>query len=147
MTRRLVVAAVCVTALGGRALGAQTANWLAVGASANRIRLQTRFATGASSDVSGSALGASGDIRRGPVALALGYWQGRVDADPAGTQQQDVIDGYALLDENNVVQNRHLGADDHVAVIGRSFDSDGGDQLEGPLVSVATRYRLWVSPV
>ena len=97
MTRRLVVAAVCVTALGGRALGAQTANWLAVGASANRIRLQTRFATGASSDVSGRALGASGDIRRGPVALALGYWQGRVDADPAGTQQQDVIDGYALL--------------------------------------------------
>ena len=97
MTRRLVVAAVCVAALGGRALGAQTANWLAVGASTNRIRLQSRFATGASLDVSGRAFGASGDIRHGPVAVALGYWQGRVDADPAGTQQQDVIDGYALL--------------------------------------------------
>lgn len=57
------------------------------------------------------------------------------------------IDAYTLLDENNVLQTRHLGADDHVAVIGRQFDSDGGDQLEGPLVSVATRYRLWVSPV
>lgn len=27
----------------------------------------------------------------------MGYWQGGVDADPGGTQQQDVIDGYALL--------------------------------------------------
>src|SRR5437899_12025623 len=97
MTRRLVVAAVCVTALGGSALGAQTANWLAVGASANRIRLQTRFATGASSDVSSSAVGASGDIRRGPVALELGYWQGRVGADAGGTQQLDGHDGYALV--------------------------------------------------
>lgn len=57
------------------------------------------------------------------------------------------IDAYSLLDENNVVQNRHLGADDHVAIIGREFDSDGGGQLEGPLVSVATRYRLWLSPI
>ena len=97
MTRRLVVAAVCVAALGGKALGAQTANWLTVGASATRIRLQNRFATGVSSDVSGVAWGASGCVGLGRVALALGYWQGRVDADPGGTQQQDVIDGYALL--------------------------------------------------
>lgn len=97
MTRRLVVAAVCVAALGGRALAAQTANWLTVGASATGIRLQNRFATGASSDGSGVALGVSGGAGLGPVALALGYWQGRVDADPGGTQQQDVIDGYALL--------------------------------------------------
>ena len=97
MTRRLVVAAVCVAALGGTALGAQTANWLTVGASTTGIRLQSRFATGLSSDASGVALGASGAVARGPVALALGYWQGGVDADPGGTQQQDVIDGYALL--------------------------------------------------
>ena len=97
MTRRLVVAAVCVAALAGRALGAQTANWLTVGASTTGIRLQSQFATGLSSDVSGVALGASGSVERGPVALALGYWQGRVDGDPGGTQQQDVIDGYALL--------------------------------------------------
>jgi hypothetical protein len=97
MTRRLVVAAVCVAALGGRALGAQTANWLTVGASATGIRLQNRFATGASSDGSGVALGVSGGAELGPVGLALGYWQGRVNADPGGTQQQDVIDGYALL--------------------------------------------------
>ena len=97
MTRRLLVAAVCVAALGGRALGAQTANWLTVGASATAIRLQNRFVTGVSSDGSGVALGASGGVGLGPVALALGYWQGQVDADPGGTQQQDVIDGYALL--------------------------------------------------
>ena len=99
MTRRLAVAVVCVAALGagGTTLGAQTANWLTVGASTTGIRLQNLFATGVSSDVSGVALGASGAIGRGRLALALGYWQGRVDADPGGTQQQDVIDGYALL--------------------------------------------------
>ena len=97
MTRRLVVAAVCVAVLGGRALGAQTANWFTVGASTTGIRLQNRFATGVSSAVSGVALGASGAVGRGRLALALGYWQGRVDADPGGTEQQDVIDGYALL--------------------------------------------------
>lgn len=97
MRRRLVVVVVCGLALGGEALGAQTANWLSVGANANRIRLQNRFATGVSSDVSGVALGASGGVELGRVALALGYWQGRLDADPGGTQKQDVIDGYALL--------------------------------------------------
>jgi hypothetical protein len=97
MRRRLVDAAVCVAALGGSALGAQSANWITVGAITTGIRLQTRFATGASSDVSGVALGASGGVGRGPVALALGYWQGSVDANSGGAQQQDVIDGYALL--------------------------------------------------
>jgi hypothetical protein len=72
-------------------------NWLTVGANATGIRLQNRFATGALQDLSGVAFGASGGVGRGPVALALGYWQGRVDADTGGTQQQDVIDGYALL--------------------------------------------------
>ncbi len=97
MTHQLVVAVVCVLALGGEALEAQTANWLRVGASARGIRLQNRFATGASSDVSGVALGASGAVELGRVALTLGYWQGRLDAAPGGTQKQDVIDGYALL--------------------------------------------------
>ena len=96
MRRRLVVA-VCLAALGGSALGAQSANWITVGAITTGIRLQTQFATGASSDLSGVALGASGGVGRGPVALALGYSQGSVDANPGGTQQQDVIDGYALL--------------------------------------------------
>jgi len=99
MTRRLLTAAVCVVALGtgGEALGAQTANWLTVGAGATGIRLQNRFATGASSDVSGIAVGASSSVEFGRVALELGYWQGRLGADPNGTQQQDVIDGYAML--------------------------------------------------
>jgi len=98
MTRGLLTAAVCVVALGSsEALGAQTANWLTVGAGATGIRLQSRFATGASSDVSGIAVGASSGVEFGRVALALGYLQGRLNADPSGTQQQDVIDGYALL--------------------------------------------------
>lgn len=99
MTRRMLTAAVCVVALGsgGEALGAQTANWFTVGAGATGIRLQSRFATGASSDVSGIAAGAMSGVEFGRVALELGYWQGRLNADPNGTQQQDVIDGYALL--------------------------------------------------
>src|SRR5947209_18293040 len=96
MTRRLVVAAVCVTALGGSALGAQTANWLAVGASANRIRLQTRFATGASADVSGSPLGASGDISRGAGWRALGYGEGRAGAGPGGRRAEGGTGSQAL---------------------------------------------------
>ena len=97
MTRRLVVAAACVVALWGGALGAQTTNWLTFGASATGIRLQDQLATGVSSDVSGVALGASGGVDLGRVALALGYWNGRLDAAPGGTPQQDVIDGYALF--------------------------------------------------
>jgi hypothetical protein len=99
MTRRLLTAAVCVVTLasGGEALGAQTPNWLTVGAGATGIRLQNRFATGASSDVSGIAVGVSSSVEVGRLALALGYWQGRLNADPSGTQEQDVIDGYAFL--------------------------------------------------
>ncbi|HJS44308.1 MAG TPA: hypothetical protein VJ755_12605 [Gemmatimonadales bacterium] len=99
MTRRLLTAALCVVALesGGQALGAQTANWLTLGGGARAIRLQSRFATGASSDVSGVAVGASSGVEFGRLALALGYWQGGLDAAPPGTQKQDVIDGYALL--------------------------------------------------
>lgn len=97
MTHRLVVAVVCVLAMKGEALGAQTANWFRVGAGPTGIRLQSRFATGASSDVSGVALGASGAVELGRVALTLGYWQGRLDAATGGSQKQDVIDGYALL--------------------------------------------------
>lgn len=99
MTRRLLTAAACVVALlsAAEALRAQTANWFTAGAGATAIRLQSSFATGASSDVSGIAVGASGGVEFGRVALALGYWQGGLDAAPPGTQKQDVMDGYALL--------------------------------------------------
>jgi hypothetical protein len=57
------------------------------------------------------------------------------------------IDAYSIKDQTNAVVTRHLAADDHVAVVGRLFDSDGGDQYEGPLVSASARYRLLVTPV
>ncbi|HEX9611576.1 MAG TPA: hypothetical protein VF978_06785 [Gemmatimonadales bacterium] len=93
----VVVATVLAAGLSWGALAAQTGNWLTVGAGATGIRLQSRSATGVSSDVSGVVFGGAGSVAVGPVALELGYWQGRLDAGPGSTQLQDVIDGRALL--------------------------------------------------
>lgn len=97
MKRRALVAAVVALGLSWQALDAQTGSWFTLGAGATGIRLQSRLATGASSELTGVAFGGEGGLALGPVALEVGYWQGRLDPDAAGTPSQDVIDGRALL--------------------------------------------------
>lgn len=83
--------------LNGRVASAQIGRWFTLGAGATDLRVQSRAATGVTSELTGIAVGGEGELALGPVALEVGYRQGPVEADAAGAVRRDVIEGRALL--------------------------------------------------
>lgn len=79
--------------------------------------------TGGREALTGPYLGFDVHLRRGRVGLRLGYGQGRMEADTAGPQTRDYVDGFILLSGSPVT-----GLDLGVGPYARAYGTDAGTQ-------------------